>query len=255
MTYKLTGSPILKGEKNVTIVTIEKEETGRYSYERVELPGNRMQDNEEVLIQAVLDFIRTELDPTNAIVTAQEKLEQTLAKLEQTLAKLEQAEQKLAQAEAKQKATDQEVKQNKIESDHYGKVSYALVLTLITEKLLQYGTAYKVLVDLIQSAEVGKHYMPGDLITIEDPEHVELDGEGKRVLVQLNREFTYNGEPASDFMRDGRLERDGYGVAWKYEPKKQNEPTTVAPAAAVSTTATVAPTTAEPPATTVTPNQ
>ena len=248
MTYKLTGSPILKGEKNVTIVTIEKEEPGRYSYERVELPGNRTNDNEEVLIQAVLDFIRTELDPTNAIVQAQ-------AKLEQTLAKLEQAEQKLAQTETRQTATDQAVKQNKTESDHYGKVSYALVLTLITEKLLQYGTAYKVLVDLIQSAEVGKHYMPGDLITIEDPEHVELDGEGKRVLVQLNREFTYNGEPASDFIRDGRLERDGYGVAWKYEPKEQNEPTTVAPAAAVSTTATVAPTTAEPPATTVTPNQ
>ena len=248
MTYKLTGSPTLKGEKNVTIVTIEKEEPGRYSYERVELPGNRMNDNEEVLIQAVLDFIRTELDPTSALVQAQ-------AKLEENHVKLQEAEQKLAQAEAKQKATDQEVKQNKIESDHYGKVSYALVLTLITEKLLQYGTAYKVLVDLIQSAEVGKHYMPGDLITIEDPEHVELDGEGKRVLVQLNREFTYNGEPASDFIRDGRLERDGYGVAWKYEPKEQNEPTTVAPAAAVSTTATVAPTTAEPPATTVTPNQ
>lgn len=248
MTYKLTGSPTLKGEKNVTIVTIEKEEPGRYSYERVELPGNRTNDNEEVLIQAVLDFIRTELDPTNAIVQAR-------AKLEQTLAKLEQAEQKLAETETKQTATDQEVKQNKTESDHYGKVSYALVLTLITEKLLQYGTAYKVLVDLIQSAEVGKHYMPGDLITIEDPEHVELDGEGKRVLVQLNREFTYNGEPASDFIRDGRLERDGYGAAWKYEPKEQNAPTTVAPAAAVSTTATVTPTATEPSATSVTPNQ
>lgn len=248
MTYKLTGSPILKGEKNVTIVTIEKEEPGRYSYERVELPGNRTNDNEEVLIQAVLDFIRAELDPTNAIVT-------TKAKLEQTLAKLEQAEQKLAETETKQTATDQAVQQNKTESDHYGKVSYALVLTLITEKLLQYGTAYKVLVDLIQSAEVGKHYMPGDLITIEDPAHVEVDGEGKRVLVQLNREFTYNGEPASDFIRDGRLERDGYGVAWKYEPKEQNEPTTVAPAAAVSTTATVTPTVTEPSATTVAPNQ
>ena len=248
MTYKLTGSPTLKGEKNVTIVTIEKEEPGRYSYERVELPGNRTQDNEEVLIQAVLDFIKTELDPTSALVQAQ-------AKLEETHIKLQEAEQKLAQAEAKQTATDQAVKQNKTESDHYGKVSYALVLTLITEKLLQYGTAYKVLVDLIQSAEVGKHYMPGDLITIEDPAHVEVDGEGKRVLVQLNREFTYNGEPASDFIRDGRLERDGYGAAWKYEPKEQNEPTTVAPAAAVSTTAIVAPTTAEPPATTVTPNQ
>ena len=213
MTYKLTGSPTLKGEKNVTIVTIEKEEPGRYSYERVELPGNRTQDNEEVLIQAVLDFIKTELDPTSALVQAQ-------AKLEETHIKLQEAEQKLAQAEAKQTATDQAVKQNKTESDHYGKVSYALVLTLITEKLLQYGTAYKVLVDLIQSAEVGKHYMPGDLITIEDPAHVEVDGEGKRVLVQLNREFTYNGEPASDFIRDGRLERDGYGVAWKYEPKE-----------------------------------
>ena len=248
MTYKLTGRPTLKGEKNVTIVTIEKEETGRYSYERVELPGNRTNDNEEVLIQAVLDFIRTEIDPTSALVQAQAKLEETHVKFQET-------EQKLAQAEAKQTATDQAVKQNKTESDHYGKVSYALVLTLITEKLLQYGTAYKVLVDLIQSAEVGKHYMPGDLITIEDPAHVELDGEGKRVLVQLNREFTYNGEPASDFIRNGRLERDGYGAAWKYEPKEQNEPTNVAPVATVSTTDTVAPTTAEPPATTVTPNQ
>lgn len=248
MTYKLTGNPILKGEKNVTIVTIEKEEPGRYSYERVELPGNRTNDNEEVLIQAVLDHIRTEIDPTSAIVQAQ-------AKLQETQAKLEQAEQKLAQAEVKQTATDQAVQQNKTESDHYGKVSYALVLTLITEKLLQYGTAYKVLVDLIQSAEVGKHYMPGDLITIEDPAHVEVDGEGKRVLVQLNREFTYNGEPASDFIRDGRLERDGYGAAWKYEPKEQNEPTNVAPAAAVSTTANVTPTAAEPSATTVAPNQ
>ena len=248
MTYKLTGNPILKGEKNVTIVTIEKEEPGRYSYERVELPGNRTHDNEEVLIQAVLDFIRTEFDPTSALV-------QTQAKLEETHVKLQEAEQKLAQAEVKQTATDQAVQQNKTESDHYGKVSYALVLTLITEKLLQYGTAYKVLVDLIQSAEVGKHYMPGDLITIEDPAHVEVDGEGKRVLVQLNREFTYNGEPASDFIRDGRLERDGYGVAWKYEPKEQNEPTNVAPAAAVSTTATVTPTAAEPSATAVTPNQ
>lgn len=211
------------------------------------LDGDRLGDTDETLIEAVKDVLRTELDPTSAIVQAQ-------AKLQETQAKLEQAEHKLVETEAKQTATDQAVKQNKTESDHYGKVSYALVLTLITEKLLQYGTAYKVLVDLIQSAEVGKHYMPGDLITIEDPAHVEVDGEGKRVLVQLNREFTYNGEPASDFIRDGRLERDGYGVAWKYEPKEQNEPTNVAPAAAVSTTATVAPTAAEPSATTVTPN-
>lgn len=240
MNYEVAIKPYLKGAENVTVVAIKMENNGRYSYEQVELHGDHTQDNEATLVQAVLDHIRTELDPTNAIVLTQ--------------AKLQEAEQKLAQTEAKQTATDEEVKHNKAESDHYGKVSYALVLTLITEKLLQYGTAYKVLVDLIQSAEVGKRYMPGDLITIEDPEHVELDGEGKRVLVQLNREFIYNGEPASDFIRDGRLERDGYGAAWKYEPKEQNEPTNVTPATAVSTTATVTPAATEPSATTVTPN-
>ena len=212
MTYKLTGSPILKGEKNVTIVTIEKEEPGRYSYERVELPGNRTNDNEEVLIQAVLDFIRTELDPTNAIVQAQAKLEQNLAKLEQT-------EQKLAQTEAKQTATDQEIKHNKAETDRYGKIIHAVVLNAVAGKTIAYGTNYKELVELIPLAEIGKHYLAHDLITIEDPTHVEVDGEGKRILVQLNKEFTYNGEPVSDFARNGRLEMDGTGAAWKYEPK------------------------------------
>ena len=212
MTYKLTGNPILKGEKNVTIVTIEKEEPGRYSYERVELPGNRTHDNEEVLIQAVLDFIRTELDPTNAIVTAQ-------AKLEQTLAKLEQAEQKLAETETKQTATEQAVKHNQEETDRYGKIIHAVVLNAVAGKTIAYGTNYKELVELIPLAEIGKHYLAHDLITIEDPAHVEVDGEGKRILVQLNKEFTYNGEPVSDFARNGRLEMDGTGAAWKYEPK------------------------------------
>ena len=212
MTYKLTGSPILKGEKNVTIVTIEKEEPGRYSYERVELPGNRTHDNEEVLIQAVLDFIRTELDPTSALVQAQ-------AKLEETHVKLQENEQKLAQAEAKQTATDQAIKHNQEETDRYGKIIHAVVLNAVAGKTIAYGTNYKELVELIPLAEIGKHYMAHDLITIEDPAHVEVDGEGKRILVQLNKEFTYNGEPVSDFARNGRLEMDGTGAAWKYEPK------------------------------------
>nr|DAW58458.1 MAG TPA: Protein of unknown function (DUF1366) [Caudoviricetes sp.] len=213
-----------------------------------ELEGDRLGDTDETLIEAVKEILRTELDPTSAIVQAQTKLQETQAKLQE-------AEQKLAQTEAKQTATEQTVQKNKEEADRFGKISHALVLALVTGKVIPYGTTYKVLVDLIQSAEVGKHYIPGDLITIEDPAHVEVDGEGKRVLVQLNREFTYNGEPASDFIRNGRLEHDGYGAAWKYEPKEQNEPTNVAPAATVSTTATVTPTVTEPSTTTVAPNQ
>jgi len=233
MNYEVAIKPYLKGAENTTVVAIKMENNGRYSYEQVELHGDHTQDNEATLVQAVLDHIRTELDPTNAIVQAQ--------------AKLQEAEQKLAQTEAKQTATDQEVKHNKAETDRYGKIIHAVVLNAVAGKTIAYGTNYKELVELIPLAEIGKHYMAHDLITLEDPAHVEVDGEGKRILVQLNREFTYNGEPVSDFARNGRLEMDGTGAAWKYEPQE----TTVAPAAAVSTTATVT----EPSATTVTPNQ
>jgi len=157
------------------------------------------------LVQAVLDHIRTELDPTSAIVQAQ--------------AKLQEAEQELAATKAKQTATDQAVKHNQEETDRYGKIIHAVVLNAVAGKTIAYGTNYKELVELIPLAEVGKHYLAHDLITIEDPTHVEVDGEGKRILVQLNKEFTYNGEPVSDFARNGRLEMDGTGAAWKYEPK------------------------------------
>ena len=244
MNYEVAIKPYLKGAENVTVVAIKMENNGRYSYEQVELHGDHTQDNESTLIQAVLDHIRTELDPTSAIVQAQ-------AKLQETQAKLQEAEQKLAETEAKQTATDQAVKHNQEETDRYGKIIHAVVLNAVAGKTIAYGTNYKELVELIPLAEVGKHYMAHDLITLEDPAHVEVDGEGKRILIQLNREFTYNGELVSDFARNGRLEMDGTGAAWKYEPQE----TTVAPATAVSTTATVTPTSTEPSATTVAPNQ
>nr|DAU63072.1 MAG TPA: Protein of unknown function (DUF1366) [Caudoviricetes sp.] len=225
-----------------TVVTIRKEQP--FTYYTRELDGDRLGDSDEKIIQAVLEQVHAELDPTSAIVQAQAKLQENQAKLQET-------EQKLAETEAKQTATDQEVKHNKAETDRYGKIIHAVVLNAVAGKTIAYGTNYKELVELIPLAEVGKRYMAHDLITLEDPTHVEVDGEGKRILVQLNKEFTYNGEPVSDFARNGRLEMDGTGAAWKYEPQE----TTVAPAAAVSTTATVTPTATEPSATTVAPNQ
>lgn len=226
-----------------TVVTIRKEQP--FTYYTRELDGDRLGDSDEKIIQAVLEQVRAELNPTSAIVQAQ-------AKLQETQAKLQENEQKLAQTEAKQTATDEEVKHNKAETDRYGKITHAIVLNAVAGKTIAYGTIYKELVELIPLAEVGKRYLAHDLITIEDPAHVELDGEGKRILVQLNKEFTYNGEPASDFARNGRLELDGTGAAWKYEPQE----TTIAPVATVSTTATVTPTVSDPSATTtVAPNQ
>ena len=205
-TYELANNPSYIHPENVTIVTIKKEHGQRYSYEQAGLSGDRTHESQEVLIQAVLDVIKAELDPASAIV--------------QTQAKLEEATHKLAETEAKQTATDEAVKHNQEETDRYGKIIHAVVLNAVAGKTIAYGTIYKELVELIPLAELGKHYTAHDLITIEDPNHAEVNGEGKRILIQLNREFTYNGEPVSDFARNGRLELDGTGAAWKFEPKE-----------------------------------
>lgn len=204
-TYELAIKPYLKGGENVTVVAIKAKSAGRYSYEECELQGDRTQDSEDSIIQAVLDLVRTELDPGSAIVQTQAKLEQQQAKLEQ--------------AEAKLTVTDQAVQHNREETDRYGKIIHAVVLNAVASKTIAYGTSYKELVELIPLAEVGKTYHAHDLVAIEDPNHIEVDGEGKRILVQFNKEFTYNGEPVTDFARNGRLELDGTGAAWKYEPK------------------------------------
>lgn len=206
MNYEVAIKPYLKGAENTTVVAIKMENNGRYSYEQCELPGDHTQDNEATLIQAVLDHIRTELDPTNAIVKAQ--------------AQLEQAEQQIAQNKSEQDRLSALIKQTEENAKVNQKVIHVLVLNSVMSKNIEYGTTYKELVELIPLAEVGKTYLPHDLITIEDPEHVEVNGEGKRILVQLNKEFTYNGEPVSVFVTNGSLEQNGTGVAWKFEGKE-----------------------------------
>ena len=105
--YELAATPIYRQPENATIVVIKKEHGQRYSYEQAGLSGDRTHENQEVLIQAVLDVVKAELDPASAIV--------------QTQAKLEEATHKLAETEAKQTATDEAVKHNQEETDRYGK--------------------------------------------------------------------------------------------------------------------------------------
>ena len=212
-----------------------------------ELEGDRLGDTDETLIEAVKDVLRTELDPTSAIVQAQTKLQETQAKLEQ-------AEQKLAQTE--QKATQTEAKQNDLEAlaNRINKVVRVMAQDSIMGEKVSYGTTYKEMVELFPLAEVGKVYEPGAIFAVEDPNHTEVYGEGKRILIQTNQSFTYQGETLAQL--EGTPYQNGVLATWKFNvPKASNEPTTVAPATAVSTTATVTPAVSEPSATTVTPNQ
>ena len=211
-----------------------------------ELEGDHLGDTDETLIEAVKEILRTELDPTSAIVQAQAKLQETQAKLEQT-------EQKLAETE--QKATQTEAKQNDLEAlaNRINKVVRVMAQDSIMGEKISYGTTYKEMVELFPLAEVGKVYEPGAIFAVEDPNHAEINGEGKRILIQTNQSFTYQGETLAQL--EGTPYRNGVLATWKFNaPKAPNAPTTVAPAAAVSTTATAAPTTAEPSATTVTSN-
>ena len=203
--YNLSTKPYLRisGSNVETVVEIQLSEGNRYSTNSRSFPGDRTNESEDVLIQAVLDVLKAELDPGSAIVKTQ--------------AQLEQANQKIAQNESEQNKLAALIKQTEENSKVNQKVIHVLVLNSVMSKNIEYGTTYKELVELIPLAEVGKTYLPHDLITIEEPNHVEVNGEGKRILVQLNKEFTYNGEPVSAFVTNGSLEQNGTGVAWKFE--------------------------------------
>lgn len=206
--YELVNKPYTRGlgDSTVTVVEIRLSEGNRYSTNMRELAGDRVSEQEDVLIQAVLDIIKAELDPGAAIVKAQ--------------AKLEEAEHKITENANKQNELSTLVKQTQENTRLNGKLLHIMVLNSVMSKNIAYGTIYKELIELIPLAEIGKTYMANDLITIEDSSHVEVNGEGKRILVQLNKEFTYNGEPVSAFVTNGTLEQNGTGVAWKFEGKE-----------------------------------
>lgn len=206
--YELVGKSYTRGlgDNIKTVVEIRLSEGNRYSTNMRELAGDRTTEQEDILIQAVLDIIKAELDPGSAIVKAQTKIEE--------------AEHKITVNETKQNELSELVKQTQENARLSDKMLRIMVLNSVMSKNIAYGTTYKELVELIPLAEVGKTYMVNDLITIEDSSHVEVNGEGKRILVQLNKEFTYNGEPVSAFVTNGTLEQNGTGVAWKFEGKE-----------------------------------
>lgn len=76
--YELASKPYTRGfgDNIKTVVEIRLSEGNRYSTNMRELTGDRTNEQEDVLIQAVLDILKAELDPGAAIVQAQEQLKQ-----------------------------------------------------------------------------------------------------------------------------------------------------------------------------------
>lgn len=197
--YNLSTKPYLRisGSNVETVVEIQLSEGNRYSTNSRSFPGDCTNEPEDVLIQAVLDVLKSELDPSSAIVQAQNKLEQ--------------AEQQIAQNKSEQNRLS--ALANKI-----NKVVRVMAQDSIMGEKIAYGTTYKELVELFPVAEEGMVYQPGDMFVIENPEHVELNGEGKRVLIQTNQVFTYKGESLKQL--EGGPSQNGILAIWKWEGQK-----------------------------------
>ena len=201
--YELASKPYTRGfgDNIKTVVEIRLSEGNRYSTNMRELAGDRTNESEDVLIQDVLDILKAELDPGSAIVKAQ--------------AQLEQAEQRIAQ--------------NKIEQDRLSalankidKVVRVMAQDSIMGEKISYGTTYKEMVELFPLAEVGKVYEPGAIFAVEDQSHVEIKGEGKRILIQTNQSFTYQGETLAQL--EGTPFQNGILATWKFNvPKAPKE--------------------------------
>ena len=199
--YTLATRPYTRGfgDKTTTVVEIRLQDGNRYTTNQRELAGDRTQDQEDVLIQAVLDMVKSELDPGSAIVKTQQDL---------VVAKKKQDElQKLIKAQQEANTITQ-------------RMIKVMVLNSVMSENIMYGTIYKDLVSLLPTLKRGETYFEEDLVTIEDPDYVEQNGEGKHVIVQVNREFEYTGQTFREF--EGEMSRNGIVAVWKWVPPKSN---------------------------------
>lgn len=201
--YTLATKPYTRGfgDQTKTVVEIRLQDGNRYSTNQRELVGDRTQDQEDVLIQAVLDMVKSELDPGSAIVQAQSKIEHFRKSL-----------------------TETETKQNQLLeiTEKINKVVRVMAQDSIMGEKIAYGTTYKELVELFPLVKTGESYAPGSMFAIEDPEHVELNGEGKRILIQTNQQFIYQGESLKQL--EGAPSQNGILAIWKWDAPKPEKP-------------------------------
>lgn len=82
--------------------------------------------------------------------------------------------------------------------------------------------------ELVDLGKTGKTYQSQEIFTIENLNHVEKFQEGKRVMIQVNEAFTYQGQTIEEL---ANLEQNGKLGIWKWtEPKEPKSSDNVASA-------------------------
>lgn len=189
-------------ENNRTFVAI-RQESPYTAFDRV-LIGNRVNESDEVLIQAVLGQVATELNPAEGVKKLQEDL-QTQA---------QDYEVKLAEKDAK-------IAEVKTVAD------WAVLARVTDVENPLNPIVFKRGLELVDLGQTGKTYQSQEIFTLENPNYVEKFQEGKRVMVQVNEPFTYQGETLEQL---ATLEQNGKLGIWKWtEPKPEANATTATP--------------------------
>lgn len=180
-------------EKGRTFVAI-RQENPYTVFERV-LIGDRLGETDEALIKAVLGQVSTELNPAEGVKKLQEDLHQ----------QAESYEEKLAEKDAK-------IAEVKAVAD------WAVLARVTDVDNPLDPTVFKRGLELVDLGQTGKTYQPQEIFVVEDPDHAEVYGEGKRVMVQVNQVFTYQGETLKQLET---LHQNGKLGLWKWtEPKE-----------------------------------
>lgn len=184
-------------DSNRTFVAI-RQESPYTAFDRV-LVGDRTNDPDNVLIEAVLGLVATEFNPAEGVKQLQEDL-------------------KIQEQSYDKKLEEKDNAINAVKA-----IANWAVLARVTDVDNPLDpTVFKRGLELVDLAQNGKTYQPQEIFTIENPEHGALYQEGKRVMVQVNEQFTYQGQTLKEL---ADLERNGKLGIWKWEPPKENTPT------------------------------
>lgn len=191
---------------NTTKVAIKQDFPYRV-FEEI-LSNNRTEEDEVTLVEAVLNIVRMELDPSGAIVALKKELDKSVDANKEAVRKI----QELTQENEKK---DVLIQNNKALAD------WSVLVAVTNEDNPLDPTLFKRALELVEVAQVGKTYKQHDIFTLIDPDHTEQYSEGKRVLVQVNYDFTYNGESIKDLK--GPLLQNGKLAIYNWEVPKEDK--------------------------------
>lgn len=167
------------------------------AFERV-LIGDRTNESDEALIQAVLGQVATEFNPADGVKKLQEDLHNQAENYEQKLAE---KDTKIAEVKA---------------------VADWAVLARVTDTDNPLDpTLFKRGLELVELGKIGKTYQSQEIFALENPEHIEKFQEGKRVMIQVTEPFTYNGETLEQLES---LHQNGKIGIWKWTEPKPEDP-------------------------------